>query len=133
LCYLDNVKKGDKVFGLVFGLGTVKEVFEDSFYKCMVEFNNEYEMPYTQDGVPGWGKFVEQTLFYKKDIDLMDFDFSAITKVLTPEKIISLREKDRLEVRLPSGLWHICDKSVKKYVEKNLEKQKFHLFRKKLN
>ena len=68
MSYFEKVKCGDQVFGLVFGLGTVSKVFDDGYYKLMVEFDNDHEVPYTDDGIPGWGKFKEQTLFYKDDI-----------------------------------------------------------------
>ena len=132
MSYFKNVKKSDNVFGLVFGAGIVKEVFDDGHYKLIAEFYSEDEVPYTDDGIPGLGKFKEQTLFYKNDIDLTEFDFGPVSKVLTPKKIIKYREKKKLEVRLPSGIWHICNKSVKKYMEEILEEEKFHLFRKKV-
>jgi len=130
MSYLKNVKKGDQVFGLVFGLGQIKEVYNDSHYKCIVNFDNNYEIPYTEEGVPGWGKFKNQTLFFKEDIDVTEFDFSPLEKVLTPKKIIKLREKGKLEVQLPSGIWHICNKTIKKYTEELLKEEKYHLFRK---
>ncbi|MEA1914129.1 MAG: hypothetical protein U9N30_02325 [Campylobacterota bacterium] len=132
MSYFKKAQKGDKVFGLVFGSGIIVRVFEDSHYKVMVQFDGDYEIAYTDDGIPGWGKFKEQTLFYKYDIDLTEFDFSAITNVLSPKKIIKLREKKNLEVRLPSGIWHTCNKRVKEYTQELLEQEKFHLFRKKI-
>ena len=105
MSYFKKAKKQDKVFGLVFGLGTITKVFDDGHYKMMVTFDNDHEIPYTDEGIPGWGKFKEQTLFYKDDIDLTEFDFSAIEKTLTPKKIIKFREKKKLEVRVPSGIW----------------------------
>ena len=131
MSYFKKAKKGDKVFGLVFGLGTITTVFDDGYYKIMVTFENDQEVPYTEDGVPGWGKFKEQTLFYKNDIDLTNYDFGPVEKVLTPKKIIKLREKKKLEVRLPSGIWQKTTKKVKKYVEELLENEQYHLFRKK--
>ena len=128
--YLKKVKRGDQVFGLVFGLGRIKEVYENSEYRCLVKFDNNYEIPYTKDAIPGWGKFKKQTLFFKEDIDVSEFDFSPLDKILTPKKIIKLREKKKLEVRLPSGIWHICNKNVKKYSEDLLEEGKLHFFRK---
>jgi len=125
------VKKGDKVFGLVFGLGIVTNIFEDGHYTFMVTFTNDCEVPYTEDGIPGWGKFKDQTLFYKNDIDLTEFDFAPIGKILSPKKIIKFREKKKLEVRLPSGIWKKANKKVKEYVEELLEKEQYHLFRKK--
>ena len=64
--YLENVHKGDEVFGLVFGLGKVQKVLKDSKYKCIVEFDNNNKIYYTVKGIPQWGNFQDQTLFYKK-------------------------------------------------------------------
>lgn len=131
MAYFDDVKVGDELYGMVFGAGEVSQVFEDSHYKIMVSFKNGYEVPYTEDGIPGWGNFKKQTLYYKSDIDLTDVDFSSVTKVLSPKKIIKLREKKKLEIRLPSGVWTDCKKCVKEYIEEMLEKENYHLFRKK--
>ena len=128
--YFKKVKTGDKVYGLVFGKGKVSKVFDDGFYKFMVEFQNGYEIPYTIEGIPGWGNFREQTVFYRNDIDLSSYDFSAVEKVLTPKKIIKLREKKMLEIRLPSGVWSDCTKCAEEYMEQMLERGNFHLFRK---
>ncbi|MDY0116285.1 MAG: hypothetical protein RBR59_01765 [Sulfurimonadaceae bacterium] len=130
MAYFDKVKVGDKLYGMVFGAGEVSQVFEDSHYKMMVRFKNGYEVPYTDDGVPGWGTFRKQTIYYKGDIDLTEVDFTPITKVLSPKKIIKLRQKKKLEVRLPSGIWAKCKKSIKAYVEEMLEAENYHLFRK---
>lgn len=130
MAYFDKVKVKDKVFGLVFGAGKVSQVFEDSHYKMMVKFNNGHEVPYTEDGIPGWGNFKKQTIFYKNDIDLTDEDFGPVTKVLSPKKIIKLREKKKLEIRLPSGIWTDCAKCIGAYIEEMLEDENYHLFRK---
>ena len=131
MAYFSKAKKGQKVYGLVFGKGKIKEVFPDSHYSIMVEFDNGYEVPYTEEGVPSWGKFKKQTLFYRDDIDLSKEDFSPVDEVLTPKKIIKLRNKNKLEVRLPSGIWKSISKADKEYVEELLEDEKYHLFRKK--
>lgn len=131
MAYFDKVKVKDKVYGLVFGPGKVTAVFEDSYYKMMVKFKNGYEVPYTEEGVPGWGNFKKQTCFYKNDVDLTDVDFSPVTKVLSAKKIIKLREKKKLEIRLPSGIWTECSKCVVGYIEDMLEAENYHLFRKK--
>ena len=130
MAYFKNVKKNQKVYGLVFGKGKIKEVFDDGYYKFIVKFRNGQEVPYTDEGIPGWGKFKDQTLFYRDDIDLTDYDFSANTKILSIEKIIKLREKKKLEVKLPSGIWVESKKSVKSYMEEMLQKENYHLFRK---
>ncbi len=131
MAYFSKAKKGQKVYGLVFGKGKIKEVYPDSYYSIIVEFNNGYEVPYTEDGVPGWGKFKKQTLFYRDDVDLSKEDFSPVDEVLSPKEIIKLRNKKKLEVRLPSGIWKSVSKADKKYVEELLEDEKYHLFRKK--
>ncbi len=131
MAYFDDVKVKDKVYGMVFGAGKVTQVFDDSHYKMLVTFKNGYEVPYTDDGIPGWGTFKKQTLFYKDDIDLTSVDFTPVTKVLSPKKIIKLREKKKLQVRLPSGIWTDAKKKVAHYVEEMLENENYHLFRKK--
>ena len=130
MAYFDNAKVGDKVYGLVFGRGKIAEVFENSFYSLLIEFKNGYEVPYTIDGVPGWGNFKKQTMFYKNDVDLSKADFSPVLEVLNAKEIIKLREKNRLEVRLPSGIWKDHKKADLEYVEEMLENEQLHLFRK---
>ena len=130
--YFENVQMGDKVYGLVFGAGIINQVFEDGHYKFMVEFENGYEVPYTADGIPGWGNFNKQTLFYKNDIDLTDVDFAPVTKVLSAKKIIKHRLNNKLQVRLPSGIWCNYKKCSEEYIQEMLEKENYHLFRKKV-
>jgi len=129
--YFKKAKKGDKVYGLVFGKGKISAVYPDSHYSIMVDFDNGYQVPYTEEGVPSWGRFKKQTLFYRTDVDLRDADFSPIEKILSPKKIIKLREKGQLQVRLPSGLWTHVKKADPDYVEQLLENEQYHLFRKK--
>lgn len=131
MAYFDKVQLKDKLYGIVFGAGKVTQVFEDSHYKMMVTFKNGYEVPYTEDGIPGWGNFKKQTIFYKQDIDLTNVDFTPVNKILSPKKIIKLREKGKLEVRLPSGIWTDCKKCIKEYVQDLLENEQYHFFRKK--
>ncbi len=131
MAYFSNAKKGEKVYGLVFGKGKIVEVYPNSHYTIMVEFDNGYQVPYTEDGVPGWGNFKKQTLFYRDDIDLSKEDFSPIDKILSPRKIIKLREENKLQVRLPSGIWKNANKADSSYVEGLLENEQYHLFRKK--
>jgi hypothetical protein len=131
MAYFKDAKVGDKVYGLVFGKGKIVEVFEDSFYSIMVEFKNGYEVPYTVDGIPGWGNFKKQTMFYRDDIDLSKADFSPVLDTLEPEDIIKLREAKKLEVRLPSGIWTSAKKAEPSYIENMLESEQYHLFREK--
>ncbi|MEA3370946.1 MAG: hypothetical protein U9Q40_06360 [Campylobacterota bacterium] len=131
MSYFENAKIGDKVYGLIFGKGKISECFEDSHYVIMVTFENGYEVPYTVEGVPGWGNFKKQTCFYREDVDLTKADFSPAKKVLSEKKIIKLREKGLLEVRLPSGAWKNVKKCPDSYLEEICQKEKYHLFRKK--
>lgn len=130
--YFRNVKEGDKVFGLVFGEGVVSSVWGDGHYTFEVEFLNSFTVPYTPEGFPGWntGKLYFQTVFYKEDIDLMEYDFAPTDKVLSVKKIIKLRDKKKLEVKCPSGLWQPIDKCPKNISQDYLEDGKLHLFRK---
>ena len=131
MSYFKKVKVGDKLYGIVFGAGKVTQVFEHSHYKMMVTFKNGYEVPYTEEGVPGWGNFTEQTIFYKKEIDLTEIDFLPVTKVLSMKKITKLQQKEKLEMRLPSGAWSNILNCPKDYIDSMLEKENYHLFRKK--
>jgi len=132
MAYFDNAQVGDKVYGLIFGKGKIIECYADSHYTVMVRFSNGYEVPYTEDGIPGWGNFKKQTCYYRKDVDLTKVDFSVAPKVLSHEKIIKLREKDKLEVRLPSGVWESVKNCPDEYIEDICENEKYHLFRKRL-
>jgi len=131
MSYFKNVKEGDLVFGLIFGKGIVSSVFSDAFYSLIVEFENDSEVAYTSDGVPNWGAFSEQTLFFREDICLEDIDFTPVDSVLSKKKIIKLREKEKLEVRLYSGLWEDVSLVEDYYIQNILENNNYHLFRKK--
>lgn len=133
--YFHKVKEGDEIYGLVFGSGVVRSAWGDSHYSFEVEFENGDIIPYTAEGFPGWGvRFEQQTVFYKKDIDVMELDFSPVDEILTPKKIIKLRNKGKLEVRCPSGLWRDAVSGCPQHVvERYLESEQFHLFRKKVN
>jgi hypothetical protein len=133
MAYFSKAKKGEKVYGLIFGKGKILDVYPDSFYTLMIEFENGYEVPYTDEGIPSWGNFKKQTMYYRDDIDLCNEDFSPVEKILAPKKIIKLREKKKLEVRLPSGIWKSIKKADDEYIENILSKEQYHLFRKKKN
>ncbi|EFK97315.1 conserved hypothetical protein [sediment metagenome] len=131
MAYFSDAKVGDKVYGLIFGKGKIVDIFPDSYYSIMVEFKNGHEVPYTDDGIPGWGNFKKQTLFFRDDVDLCNEDFSPVDKPMSHKKIIKLREKKKLEVRCPSGVWTSAKKVDDEYLEKILKKEKYHLLRKK--
>jgi len=131
MSYFKKVKEGDLVFGLIFGRGVVTNVLSNSYYLLFVEFENGIEVAYTIDGIPNWGNFEEQTLFYREDVCLEDIDFSPLDKVLSKKKIIKLREKNKLEVRLYSGIWKNIKLVEDSFIQDLLEKENYHLFRKK--
>ena len=131
MSYFENAKVGDKVYGLIFGKGKISAIYEDSHFSLMIKFKNGFEVPYTEDGIPGWGNFKKQTCYYRDDIDLMKIDFSPVTKILSDKKIIKYREKNILEVRLPSGAWKNVNKCPDDYIEDICESERYYLFRKK--
>jgi len=130
--YFDNVKEGEKVYGLVFGPGVVISVWgKNSYYAFEVSYDNGYVVPYTIEGIPAWNTDLdEQTVFYKEDIDLCDIDFGTLDEILSVKKIIKLRSKKKLEVRCPSGIWRSIDKCPNYIIDQYLENGKLHLFRK---
>jgi len=135
--YLEEVKVGDSVFGLVQGKMTVTFVLPkdrrmDGF--CCIEATNEdnKKFNYTEDGWPGWalGNCNCQTLFYEKDIDLSEIDISPSCEVLSEKKIGKLIQKGNLEVRCPSGIWREVDEVPSELLQKIIKKGSLHLFRK---
>lgn len=132
MSYFKDVKVGDKVYGLIFGKGKVSECYKDSHYVMIVTFSNGYEVPYTEDGIPSWGNFKKQTCFFRNEIDLSKEDYSPLNKMLSDKKIIKLREKDMLEVRVPSGAWKNVNRCPESYMEEICQNEQYHLFRKKL-
>ncbi len=130
--YFKNVKKGDSIFGLVFGQGEVSSVWEsDSHYTFEVSFENGYTVPYTDEGIPAWNiSFDFQTIFYVEDIALSDYNFEPIRGVLEPKEIIRLRLNGELEVRCPSGFWRLSFECPDYIVQEYYENNELHLFRK---
>ena len=129
--YFSGLEDNEKLFGLVYGLGEV-ELLHNSFYAFQVHYTNGQTVPYTEDGIPGWGTLDVQTVFYPSDIDLTVIDISPVcsTDLLTPKEIIKLRKEGKLEVKCPSNVWvHLtgCDGRV---VEDYLENSKLKMFRK---
>ena len=130
MSYFKKVKQGQEVFGLVFGKGKVINAWGDGYYTFEVEYENNYVVPYTTEGYPAWNNTEIQTVFYKEDIDLMDYDFAPTEDTLSVKKIIKLRDKKKLEIKCPSGVWQEIDNCPSYIMEDYLEQQKFYLFRK---
>jgi len=129
----EKVKVGDSVYGTIYGLGEVSKVLaNDSFYTFEVIYDkNNQSIFYTKEGIPSWaGRDVQnQTIFYKSEIDLFDYDFDPIDQVLTPKKILKLKIKKRLEMKCPSGIWVDVLKCPEDLFEFNVMNERFHLFR----
>jgi len=125
--YFKNVKIGDRVFGTVFGEGKVINVLgNDNHYTFEVKFKNGYQVHYTEEGIPNWGNFNEQTLFYKEDIDKNDFE-----DIMSYKKISKLINKNKLKIRVPSGEWKSVEKVDKNYLETVLMNKMLFLFKEK--
>jgi hypothetical protein len=128
----ENVKIGDEVYGTIYGQGTVCTVFDkESFYTFEVEYiKNGVRVHYTPEGIPNWGKIGLQTVFYKQDIDLLQYDFEPSEKVLKPKDILKLKLTDELEIRCPSGIWRPINQCPLELYEEYVWNERFHLFRK---
>lgn len=131
MAYFKKAKVDRKVYDIIFGKGKIVEVFDESHYRFMAEFKNDYQIAYTEEGIPNWGLFKNQTIFYKKDIDLTKEDFSPVEKILSAKKIIKLKDKNRLQVRMPSGVWKNAKRADDAYIEQLCKNEHYHLFRKK--
>jgi len=139
MSYFKEVKKGDLVYGTIYGSGKVSNVFPNSHYSFEVEYtnketNNGQKVNYTEEGIPSWGaKIGEQTVFYKDDIDLMEYDFEPTSIILSPKEILKLKIQKKLEIRCPSGIWADVFKCRQEIFEGYVMNEKFHLFRKMIN
>jgi len=128
--YFNKVHVGDVVFGMIYGKGVVRSVNDNSHYTFEVEYSNGQVVPYTEDGIPGWGTMLDiQTVYYPSDVELTELDLEPVAEVLTPKKIIKLSRKKRLMARCPSGIWVNTTKCPSAVIEEYMESQKFHLFK----
>ena len=133
--YFNEVREGDKVFGLVYGKGQVIYSLGENqiqgFYSFEVEYQNGQRVYYTDEGIPNWCSTLDfQTVFYADDIDMCELEIEPASKVLSAKKIIKYRDKKVLEMRCPSGVWIDVEKCPGNLVESTLENAQFHLFRK---
>lgn len=135
--YFNKIKLDEKVFSLVFGKGNVIFVLPkkhriDGFYVFAVEYKDKHRVHYTVEGFPNWcsSEGCCQTVFYMKDIDLTDMNIQPIDEILSKKQILKYKEKGRLEIRCPSGIWRNVDETPDRLVKKALKKDIYHLFRK---
>lgn len=134
MCVIKNMKIGTVVYGIIYGKGSVTDIYDNSFYKFEVTYDNGYIIPYTIEGVPSWGlKHGLQTVFNVEDVNLLDYDISPNGDVMSMKKLAKCIKNDRLELRCPSGIW--CDlKDVPStLLEKYAMKGELHLFRRSSN
>jgi len=128
---IKNIKLGTNVYGVIYGKGVITNVFEDSFYKFEVTYDNGDIIYYTDEGIPGWGlKHHTQTVFNVSDIDLMEYDLSPSTGILTIKKIIKYVVNKTLEIKCPSGIWCNISDAPEALMEQYIVNNKLHLFRK---
>lgn len=126
-----KVKVNEKVYGVVFGNGTVRSVWENSYYAFEVEYETGDIVPYTIEGYPAWNNGEFQTVFYKSEIDLMNYDISTNqSETLDAKKIAKLKSKNKLEMKCPSGIWQNSNKCPGYVFRDYINSELFHLFRK---
>lgn len=135
--YFNKVKVDEKVFSLVYGKGNVTYVLPkkhrvDGFYVFAVEYKNQHKVHYTVDGFPDWcsSEGCYQTVFYMQDVDLADMNIQPADELLSKKQISKYKEKGKLEIRCPSGIWRNVDKTPDILIKKALKKDSYHLFRK---
>ena len=128
--YFKELKDNQKLFGLVYG-PCIAELLYNSFYAFQCHYENGQTVPYTEDGIPGWGTLDMQTVFYPKDIDLTQIDISPVCSndLLSPREIIKLRKEGKLEVKCPSNIWVNLIECDGRVVEEYLENNKLKMFR----
>ena len=136
-----DVKLGDEIYSVVFGLGKVifvlaKSLRLEGYYVFEVEYNNGQKVHYTEDGKPGWCKDRNQcakTIHYKDEVDFEELDTKLKKKVLPKHKIDKLRQSDTLEMMSPAGGWIDADLMPDIMVDNAINNGEYHLFRKMKN
>lgn len=133
-----NIKLGDEMYSVVFGLGRVifvlaKQLRLDGYYVFEVEYNNGQKVHYTEDGKPGWCKDINkcnQTTFYKHEVDFDELDTKVENKTLKKHQINKLRYDYTLEMMSPAGGWIDASLMPDIMVDNAVNNGEYHLFRK---
>lgn len=133
-----DIKLGDEMYSVVFGLGKVifvlaKSLRLDGYYVFEVEYNNGQKVHYTEDGRPGWCKDINkciQTTYYKHEINFDELDTKVKSKILKKYKIEKLRDADTLEMMSPAGGWIDVSLMPDIMVDNAINNGEYHLFRK---
>lgn len=136
--YLSNAKPGDKVFGLVQGHLTIKSIVPEKYRipgaaAITCENSKGKQFHYSMEGQPMWAfNYCDcRTLYRLEDVDLSDLDMATSPKLLSEKRIKKLLAKDKLQLRVPSGLWMDTDIIPKHLVDKALNNLHWHLFKEK--
>lgn len=133
-----DVKLGDEMYSVVFGLGRVifvlaKSLRLDGYYIFEVEYENGQKTHYTEDGRPGWCKNINnctRTIHYKHEVDFDGLDRNLENKILEKHKIDKFRDKNTLEMMSPAGGWINASLMPDIMVDNGINNGEYHLFRK---
>jgi len=133
-----DIKIGDEIYSVVFGLGRVifvlaKSLRLDGYYVFEVEYDNGQKTHYTEDGKPGWCKDFNKcksTIYYKSEVDFNSFDSQAETNILKKHQIDEYRYNSTLEMLSPAGAWIEASLMPDIMVDNAINNGEYHLFRK---
>jgi len=136
-----DIKLGDEMYSVVFGVGKVvfvlaKSLRLDGYYVFEVEYENGQRSHYTEDGKPGWCRDINKctkTIHYKHEVDLSVIDTKEKKKILERHKIDKFRKNDKLEMKSPAGGWIDANLMPDIMVDNAINNEEYHLFRKKRN
>ena len=133
-----DIKLGDKMYSVVFGLGKVifvlaKSLRLDGYYVFEVEYENGQKVHYTEDGRPGWCKDINhcaKTIHYKSEVNFDSLDTKSPSAMLTSHQIDKLRNNDMLEMMSPAGGWIDANLMPDMMVDNAINNGEYDLFRK---
>lgn len=133
-----DIKLGDTMYSVVFGIGKVvfvlaKSLRLDGYYVFEVEYDNGQRTHYTEDGRPGWCKDINKcakTVCYKHEVNFDELDSKVKKKILPKHKIDKLRHNERLEMMSPAGGWVDVNLMPDVMVDNAINAGEYHLFRK---
>ena len=132
-----NIKLNDEIYSIVFGLGKVVFVLEESlrlngYYIFEVEYENGKRVHYTEGGKASWCKDINKctrTIYYKSQVDFDDIDTATTKKFLSKYKINELRNTDSLEMMSPAGAWIDASLMPDSMFDNAIKNGEYHLFR----
>lgn len=133
-----DIKLGDEMYSVVFGLGKVifalaKSLRLDGYFVFEVEYVNGQKVHYTEDGRPGWCKDINKcakTVHYKHEVNFDNLDTKVKKKPLEKHKIEKLRNNYNLEMMSPAGGWIDASLMPEIMVDNAIKGGEYHLFRK---